>query len=228
MLLADNLQRWIVSGRIQHGNSVGAERDLMVQFGVSRQTVRESLRILQARGLLEVRKGRLGGSYVRRPNTDSIVHSLDLLIKGQSIRYRDIVAFREAIEPVAAGQAALYRTDADLEAIEQLGVACETSYRDIKKFVRYNFDWHLAIVKASQNPLFQMFMASISTAIQSATDLSGFNLKTRRIVVETHERIFDAIKEQDAAAAMRRMGRHINAYTASVAEMNIEALSSSE
>jgi len=173
---------------------------LMVQFGVSRQTVREALRTLQARGLLEVRKGRSGGSYVRSLNTESIARSLDLLIKGQTIRYRDLVAFREAIEPVAAAQAALYRTEADLQEIHRLGVACETSRRNIKKFVEYNFEWHLAIVKASKNPLFEMFMASISTAIRTATDLSGFDLETRGIVVKTHAGIFDAITKQDAAA----------------------------
>ena len=218
-MLADKLQDSILAGHLEDGTTVGPERDLMVEFGVSRQTVREALRTLEARGLVEVKLGRFGGSYVRKPNGDSVSRSVDLLIKGQSIQYRDLVAVREAIEPIAAVQAALYRTDADLERIKRLCEACDLN-RNNKKFIKYNSEWHLAIVQASHNPLFVAFMFSISSAIQTASILSAYNVETRNIVVNAHNKIYDAIKNRDVAAAMRRMRRHSRHRHGLVAQLN--------
>ncbi|WP_449415860.1 FadR/GntR family transcriptional regulator [Ochrobactrum teleogrylli] len=212
MTLAQQLQSLIMSGSLEVGEPLPPERDLMVQYDVSRATVREALRMLGAKGLIEVRRGRHGGSYVRALSSDMVTNSLDLFIQGHAIRFVDLLAVREGIEPVAAAQAARYRTEEDITEIEKILDEADEVIGDIARFSELNLTWHLAIVRASHNPLFLSFMTSISSAIYAATSREEFNVDTRRIVSRSHRRISQAICAGDPAAAHRRMLRHVASY----------------
>jgi GntR family transcriptional repressor for pyruvate dehydrogenase complex len=221
--LASHLQNLILTGQLAFGESLPSERELMAKFDVSRATVREALRMLGAQGLIEVRRGRNGGSYVCGPSGGAVSRSLTLFIKGQEIRFIDLLAAREAIEPVAAGQAALFRTDSDLTRLEELSMACELTFGDIVRFTEVNVQWHLAVVRASHNPLFEAFMSSISSALHSATNIEDFDVQTRKAVVGTHWQIFEAIKSGDHEAARRRMARHVSAYGERLSSIDLSA-----
>lgn len=210
--LARTLKQKIVSGEFEVGSSLPAERDLMVQYEVSRATVREALRSLGAQGLLEVRRGRRGGSYVCAPSSDRLSDSINLFIAGHSIKFIDLLAVREAIEPVAAAQAARFRTEEDIAAMRRILDASEEALEDLERFSALNIDWHTAVVVASKNPLFLSIMTSISPALYSATTREEFDLSIRQTVLKTHSRISDAITAGDTDAARRRMSRHVSSY----------------
>lgn len=210
--LARTLKQKIVSGEFEVGSSLPAERDLMVQYEVSRATVREALRSLGAQGLLEVRRGRRGGSYVCAPSSDRLSDSINLFIAGHGIKFIDLLAVREAIEPVAAAQAARFRTDEDIAAMQSILDASQEELEDLERFSALNIDWHTAVVVASKNPLFLSIMTSISPALYSATTREEFDLSIRQTVLKTHSRISDAIAAGDMDAARRRMSRHVSSY----------------
>jgi len=210
--LARKLREAIVQGEISLGGSLPSERELMTKFKVSRTSVREALRVLGAQGLIQVRRGRHGGSFISSPPSHLVVQSLDLYIKGQDIRYIDLVNVREAIEPAAAAQAAIVQDEAKLKKLRQLCFDCEENLHDVPRFVQVNLDWHMAVAEASNNPLFVTFLLSISNAMHKATDLEEFDLKIRKAVVGVHWQIFEAIRKGDADAARRRMLRHLTAY----------------
>ena len=224
-ILAKRLRETILSGGLAVGASLPPERLLVEQSGLSRAAVREALRILEAEGLLTIKPGRGGGSFVRRPGAEEVSRSLNLMIRGQQIRFEDLLAAREGIEPQAAWQAALNRTPEDLEQLEQETLRCSESFGDLDLFLRANVAWHLAVVRASHNPLFVAFMESISAAVHAATDIKDFNpLEVRHLVVRAHQRVFDAIRESDAEAAKRRMGRHVGAYAEAMSDVDAERL----
>lgn len=228
-VLADRLREAIMAGQIKLGTSLPSERQMMAQSGLSRTSVREALRILELQGLVEIRAGRNGGAYVRRPDLDSVTRSLDLLIQGHRIRYQDLLAVREAIEPVAAAQAAERRTAEDLERIEMLTRRCEESVDHLPEFLQANLEWHLAVVAASHNPLFVAFVTSIAPAIHSATDLQELNAEdVRPLVLRAHRRIFEAIQAGSPSAARRRMERHVAAYAAQAGEVDPARLEGTE
>lgn len=210
--LSEQLQELIFKGELVVGASLPSERELMVKFNASRSTVREALRTLGAQGLIEVKRGRKGGSYVCAPNGDALSKSLDLFIKGHDIRFVDLLAAREAIEPVAAAQAAIYRTKSDLEILYYVSKTCELTINDLDEFSKLNVDWHMAVIRASHNSLFEAFMLSISPALFAATDREEFDLETRKVVAKAHWHIYEAISKGDRDAARRRMARHISAY----------------
>ncbi|GGB26558.1 FadR/GntR family transcriptional regulator [Allosediminivita pacifica] len=210
--LAQALKDKIVKGELKVGSSLPSERELMVQFSVSRATIREALRALGAQGLIEVRRGRRGGSFICAPSHAQLSDSIDLFIAGHDIRFVDLLAVREAIEPVAAAQAALCRTDEQVETLDRIHRDFAGSIDDLAMFSSLNVDWHLAIVEASGNPLFLTVMRSISSALYSATKREEFVRPVREIVVKSHQRINDAIRDRDLEGAQRRMLRHVTSY----------------
>ena len=221
--LATKLQNAIDSGKFTIGNSLPSERELMTRYQVSRTTVREALRVLSAQGLIEVKRGRSGGSFISSPTAHSVVRSLDLFIKGQSIRFIDLVFARQAIEPAAAAQAATSRSLEKLERLRLQCVECENSVKDVHRFVDANLKWHLDVAEASENPLFITFLSSISSALHTATNLEVFDERTRSVVVGVHWRIFEAIRTGDSEAARRRMIRHLTAYSEKLSSTNLPA-----
>ena len=218
-VLAGILREKILDGHLQEGADLPNERDLGAQSGLSRASVREALRILEGEGLIVTRTGRNGGSAVLRPSIATIERSVGIFIRGQRIRLEAVFETRLAIEPSSARFAALHRTQADLGQIDlchkRLQLASATG--DIAAYVRANLDWHLQVVRASQNELLSAFMSAVSQSVFVATDLDGFNsIEVRNAVIRAHGRVIDAIEARDGDAAARRMGRHVAAYISDV------------
>ena len=116
-LLADRLRTQIHDGTIAAGAPLPAERDLVLQTGLSRGSVREALRILQTEGLVMTRPGRLGGSVARRPGDDAMARYVGMFVQGRGISLLSLLQTREAIGPKLAALAARNRNDEDLEAL---------------------------------------------------------------------------------------------------------------
>lgn len=214
-VLAGILREKILGGDLDEGVDLPNERDLGIQSGLSRASVREALRILEGEGLISTRVGRNGGSAVVRPTSAAIERSVEIFIRGQGIRLEAVLETRAAIEPPSARFAAMHRTDADLEEIEKCQARLERASEagDIEAYIRANLDWHVQVVSASHNELLMAFIRAVSHSVYLATDLDGFNSVTvRNTVIHAHRRVMDAIKARDADAAARRMERHVGAY----------------
>jgi len=221
-MLARKLQEAIVGGAFPVGSPLGSERFLMAKYDCGRATVREALRVLRGQDLIEVRRGRNGGWFVCKPSEDRVVNSLDRLMSGQNFRLIDLIFAREAIETASAVQAAQFPDEERLAELRQANEACENAINDMAAFVEANIEWHLALARASNNPLFVTFLTSISKAMQIATELEEFDVAIRRTVVGIHWQIYAAIRAGDAEAARRRTQRHLDAYRNTIATLDVE------
>jgi GntR family transcriptional repressor for pyruvate dehydrogenase complex len=221
-LLSEKLRAAIVRGEFPQGTSLPSERELMVRYQTSRATVREALGALTAQQLLVTKRGRSGGAYISSPSSTFVARSLNDFISGQNIRYIDLIYVREALEPAAAAQAALSRTEEQLEELERLTEECANVVADMEAFQEANINWHLALTAASNNPLFIAFLTSISTGLHAATSFEEFDIKIRKAVVGVHWQIFEAVRQRDADAARRRMVRHLSAYGEELAALTSE------
>jgi len=101
-IIADELRALIVGGAVQEGESLGREPDLVERFGVSRPSLREALRILEAEGLITVVRGVLGGVVVRAPDVHATARSASMLLHARNVTVGDVHDARSVIEPAAA------------------------------------------------------------------------------------------------------------------------------
>jgi DNA-binding FadR family transcriptional regulator len=220
-VLVHELRERILSGEYAEGTSLPPERELVVQTRMSRTTVREALRILEVQGLVRIRAGRAGGAFVQRPGNESVTSSLSLLIRGRHIRLAAVLETREAIEPVCAQLAAEHRQSADIAALKAANKPIADPNSSLTDFLQANVDWHVAVATATHNELIGAFMTALSRAIYTSTENEGFiDAEVRRVTARAHTSITQAIEKGDAAAAARRMSRHVHTYAAAVAAID--------
>ena len=211
-VLADQLRKQILGGELAPGAPLPTERDLVLQTRLSRGSVREALRILEAEGLVSTRPGRLGGSVARQPGDESLAKYINLFVHGRGISLKSVLQTREAIEPSLARLAALNRTAAERDDLVRATERVEQAYADTPLYLAENVKWHCAIAAASHNELLRAFMVAISSMIYKASAIENFATEDiRRVVIKAHRRILDAIVAGDGAAAERRMARHLAA-----------------
>jgi GntR family transcriptional regulator, transcriptional repressor for pyruvate dehydrogenase complex len=218
-VLATELRERILSGEYPEGTPLPPERELVVQTQMSRTTVREALRILEVQGLIRIKAGRAGGAFVQHPGEDSVADSLELLIRGRQIRLTSVHETREAIEPSCARLAAQNRLPADLHRLDAANEALATS-DGLDGFLEANVDWHVGVAAAGHNEILTGIMIALSRAIYTTTRNEGFvNEEVRAITLRAHRSVTRAIKDRDADAAVRRMGRHVHAYAEAALEV---------
>ena len=211
------LRKQILSGALAPGAALPAERDIVTQTGLSRGSVREALRILEAEGLVSTRPGRLGGSIARQPDDESLARYINLFVHGRGITLLSLLQTREAVEPSLAALAAQNRTEEELAALIAVTERVERAYADTPLYLGENVNWHCAIAAASHNELLRAFMVALSTLVYRASAIENFATEeVRKVVIKAHRRILDAIIAKDSEAAQRRMARHLAALTVEV------------
>ena len=157
----------ILQGRYAAGDRLPAERELQGLLDVSRNTLRESLRVLEQKGLVEIRKGNRGGIFVKEPNADSMTESLGFFVQSQRISMEQISEFRQDLEGLVTRRAALAARAGDTGEVRRLldeagrcageGVACW------EEFMRIDRDIHLALARLAGNPLHHFFLQTVHT-----------------------------------------------------------------
>lgn len=126
-VVAAELRRMVLDGRISVGDRLLPEDKLMAHFGVARPTLREGLRILESEGVLEVRRGRNGGPRVTMPAIDRLAPTVAMHLQMAQTTTADLHDARSLIEPFLAGRLAAEHTDDDLRALEEIVAAADTA-----------------------------------------------------------------------------------------------------
>lgn len=207
--VVDELGLAIVSGRQPEGGLLPGDGELMEHFGVSRTVLREALKTLSAKGLLQA-KARIGTRV--RPRADWNLFDPDVLIWHAQMGFapeflEHLGEMRMALEPEAAALAALRRSPAQLEAIYRwiklMGEAGNVS----KEFVRGDLGFHLAVADAAGNPFFHSISTLIEVALVAMLTSSSpaDDADQLRESVAQHRAIAAAIEVRDRDAAQAAM-----------------------
>ena len=163
--VADQIEEAIVSGLLKPGQKLLAERELVGQFDISRRTLREALRILEQKGLIEVKIGSQGGTFVRDLTTDQISESLALLIRSKKISLRELAEFRLDIESLVAGRAARQATREDVDSLKDLLVEGESvlasNQFNWKAFMEVDQRLHLTLARIARNSIHEFILKTI-------------------------------------------------------------------
>ena len=221
-VLAERLKQEILSDGYHLGASLPTERELVTTTGLSRGSVREALRILEAQGLVNTRAGRYGGTTVSQPTTVQLASHVNLYAKGRSVPLSALVEVRLALEPMVAALAAERRTEDDLATLRAIAERIDwASDNDLSAFLEENVKWHDAIAAASHNDLLHALATSVSGLMFEASQIKEFaSAEVRQRVRFAHARILEAIEAGDAELARRRVERDVQAY-ASILEATL-------
>lgn len=208
--VSDRLRELIDVQQLQPGDKITPERELAVQLGVSRHSIRQALAALRAIGLLEIRHG--DGVYLARSPHDLVPALARELLETQA-RLPHIWEVRQAIETQNARLAARRRTDDDLRRIAAALDAMEADIAVGGHGAGADREFHEAVAAASHNPLIQALMRDLADAFASTSDTSLAKPGQPGRSLADHRRIQSAITAGDDEAAAAAMLGHLQATT---------------
>ena len=199
----------IVESEFTEGQKLPTEQALTARFSASRPVIREALSRLRADGIIATRQGS-GTVVVRRPDPD-----LPLFTPLETISdIQRCYEFRIVVEPGAAALAATVADDADLADIERKFRQLDVVINEHALGVREDFDFHLAVARASRNQFFSSVIASMQPQVLFSMNLMR-NLsllkstERQKLVQAEHEVILQALKRRDPRAASEAMRVHL-------------------
>lgn len=199
----------ISSGELRPGDRLPPEADLAASMGVSRPTVREALKVLEAMKVLESSTGPTGGTFVRPLSgvgvSEHLAESIGLLLDLDALTLEELHAAREAIEVPAAGMAALRRTPEDLAVMEE--IIERDGLKDSHSLVA-DVSFHRAIAAASGNRMFSVFMGSVHLTVGRLAERYVMP-ETKQVSQRHHRLIYEAISAGDGDLARSRMREHM-------------------
>lgn len=168
--VVDHVRSEVLSGRLTPGDRLPAERDLARQMGVSRVTVRDAVRSLEAAGLVEVRVGAHGGPFVTHPPLDALAESLGLHLRLQGTTFMELAEVRLALE-VCAVRLACSRADiGDVAGLHRLAQGTTWGMPPADT-ARQSVDFHVALVQAAHNTALEALFMATRLLIQEAFDV---------------------------------------------------------
>lgn len=208
-VIARDVSRKVLRDDLAEGARLPVERDMMEELDVGRPALREALRLLESRGLLEVRRGRGGGPVVRHPQIAELAETLMLVLAFQGATIADVLLTRGTLEPTAARLAATRRPDT---AVHELQVSIDRilAYPDNHDvLLRENAFFHSRIAEMSGSIVLQVFIDSLKSLLEGATLLVEYPQERRTHLAQAHQPIVDAIARKDPAAAEAAMHDHL-------------------
>jgi len=206
--IVQQIEESVLKGTLKPGDQLPAERDLAQRFGVSRTAVREAVKALREKGLVEAYSGR--GTFITNGTSQVIRQSLDLMMKtGPADGCIHLAEVRAVLEPEIAALAATRAEEQHIAAMQDAFEVMDRSRQDPVAFIEADLDFHLALAEAAANPLILSLIDPIVGLLREQ--------RMRIFHVEGgpergqyhHKRILDAVVQRDIEKARSAMRAHL-------------------
>lgn len=206
--IVQQIEDSILTGVLKAGDQLPAERELAQQFGVSRTAVREAVKALREKGLVEAYSGR--GTFITNGTSQAIRQSLDRMIKiGQPNGFMQLVEVREMLEPEIAALAATRIEPQHLSSMREAIAVMDRERTDASAFIEADLDFHLALAEAALNPLILSLIDSIVGVLrEQRTRIFEMPGGPERGQFH-HKRILEAVEQRDPEKARAAMRAHL-------------------
>jgi GntR family transcriptional repressor for pyruvate dehydrogenase complex len=219
-VIVDQVRLLMHQGRIKPGDRLPSERDLCERFGVSRVTVREALRVLEAGGLVEIRVGARGGAFVTTPSSARVGEGLADLLKLSPLNAAEVtearMVFELGIVPIVVERA----TTDDIVALKEICERQKTALKDASYSMTLSAEFHVRVAACTHNAAIEMLVQSFHGPLlmslreaQTVAPLMGHRGSTE------HREFVDAVERRDIAAATATMRDHLQRTADRVAQV---------
>ena len=206
--LADEILDYIVDHGVAPGTRLAPERQMLVDTGRARGTLREALRLLESRGVVEVRPGAAGGAFVRRPQPADLGSAITAVLRLEGASMLDVLTAREDMEVAALTRAIDRIGTRDLEAMQQSVVDLREHVADRDRFVREAGRFHEIVHEAAGSPVLRILNEALRATQMDST--SDYSIAYRIRVADEHQQVIDALRAGDARRACECMRTHVH------------------
>jgi DNA-binding FadR family transcriptional regulator len=218
-MVADVLRGRIVDGSLGDGDLLPKQDDLLAEFGVSRPSIREAMRILETEGLISVRRGNVGGAEIHRPKPQAAAYMLGLVLQSRGVVLADLASALRILEPACAGMCAKLPSRKRIATrLRALVAQAESQLDDGPGFTRAAREFHDALVSSCENETMAQLVGTLETLwsyheerwADETTQRGAYpDVGLRKLVVAAHTNIANAIAAGDPEAAEKASRTHI-------------------
>ncbi|TKI53053.1 FadR family transcriptional regulator [Lysinibacillus mangiferihumi] len=211
-VIVDQIQEYFLNGELQPGEKLPTERELASRFNVSRTSVREALRKLEIKGIIDIKQG--SGSFLKSPECHSLGQELSsTILKTEKKLIYEMLELRQTLEVECAFLASQRATSEDLERIGQALEMMNQVKNDVELGIQADLSFHINIVLAAHNSIFSQLFQTLSEHMQDTIRVTRTqrlkDLDRTQETIDEHKEIYLAIAAGDATQAKQLMEKHI-------------------
>ena len=196
----------IRNGELHRGERLPSERVLASQMEVSRPTLREAIKVLARAGVVEVRPGPAGGTFVL---SEAIPAALTERMESRLAEIPAVLEARRAFEPVVARLAAKHATADDLEAMQRIVLLQRDALDDWARITQLDHRFHRELARATKNPVIVSMMATLSRELEIARATRMDSSISPAEAVKVNEETVEAIRSRDERRVDAVVDRHL-------------------
>lgn len=208
-VIVDLVKARIFAGQYRIGDKLPAERELAVALNIGRPSVREAYRALELVGIVEVRKGKEGGAFIRAPTAKSLTGALTDLLRLGSVSLAQLTEARLVIEREICELALARARREDIAGLRSMVEEAIAKARARVPAGDDNVAFHMRLAEIAGNPILVMVLASIMDLLTLLIRRVAPEPEVSRAVAEEHVRIIDAIEARDGKALRALIEEHI-------------------
>ncbi len=215
--MVDKIMNSIINGELSDGELLPPENQLRDIFGVSRSILREAIRVLASKGLVEVKQGH--GTFVRLPQISVPEEAVRNYLMTNTFSLLQLMEVRTPIEVEAARLAAERREERHIAIMERSFQIMNSESNSAEVFADTDDSFHKAIIDASGNPLFGIMIRSIMVNLHISRQVANRHFGIQ-VVIQEHGGIFEAIKNQQPSVAATKMKAHMDGALRRINQVN--------
>lgn len=200
--IIEQIRNAILSGRLKPGDRVASEKELMSEFGVSKATLREALRVLEGMGLVEIRKGVAGGVFIAEVDMKTTIHGIINFLHFKTVSVRDITMIRYLLEPPVAEIAASRIQSDDIVKLEYIIMETPSTSPAI---VSKEIGFHRYLARMTGNPILILVMDFIDNILNDIKFRLDLGVEFYHKVAKAHQLILECLKQKDGVGARREI-----------------------
>jgi DNA-binding FadR family transcriptional regulator len=222
--IVEQVKRAIQDGRLTPGDQLPSERELTKQLGVSRVSVRDALRMLEAHGLIEVRVGARGGAFVTAPAPALVGEGMAHMLMLARVTPAEITELRLIFELALLPLACERRDEADLEALDEICDSGEASLAEGAYDVGLSAAFHTRLARCTHNNAIALFAESFhEPLLQSLREAQRVAPEMGKTGLLEHRSLVDAVRARDAEGARTIMAEHLKRTAGRVGRRRVPA-----
>ena len=212
----------ILEGKLQAGDRLPPEKQLLAKFGVGKHTLREAVRALEAMGFLSIRKGYGGGAVVLEVDMKTTRDSIANFLHFQNVSVRNLSEVRRLVEPYLARLAAERLNQDGLEILSDCNESCQEALRLGQSMSRHEIKFHRILAEASGNPVLILILDFVNSVLTDSKSHLQPGPTFSQQVLSAHERILAAVRARDPERAEAEMRDHVCEVEEALEALRIE------